>query len=84
MNMTLRNVLQNHRAFLTDDSAFKVVQMVIENISKKWTMPIRDERPALNQFEIAEESLHCLKRIELCKILKRIGLRKTLKSLRLF
>jgi putative transposase len=50
MNMTLRKVLKNHRAFPTDESALKVVYLAIQNISKKWTMPIRDWRPALNQF----------------------------------
>jgi putative transposase len=52
MNMTLRKVLKNHRAFPTDESALKVIYLAIQNISKKWTMPIRDWRPALNQFAI--------------------------------
>ncbi|MBD1997226.1 IS256 family transposase [Leptolyngbya sp. FACHB-541] len=55
MNMTLRKVLKNRRAFPTDESALKVVYLAIQNISKKWTMPIRDWRPALNQFAIAYE-----------------------------
>ncbi len=55
MNMTLRKVLKNHRAFPTDESALKVIYLAIQNISKKWTMPIRDWRPALNQFAIAYE-----------------------------
>ena len=53
MNMTLRKVLKNHRAFPTDESALKAIYLAIQNISKKWTMPIRDWRPALNQFAIA-------------------------------
>jgi transposase-like protein len=55
MNMPLRKVLKNHRAFPTDESALKVIYLAIQNISKKWTMPIRDWRPALNQFAIAYE-----------------------------
>jgi putative transposase len=55
MNMTLRKVLKNHRAFPTDESALKVVYLAIQNIAKKWTMPIRDWRPALNRFAIAYE-----------------------------
>jgi putative transposase len=55
MNMTLRKVLKNHRAFPTDESALKVIYLAILNISQKWTMPIRDWRPALNQFAIAYE-----------------------------
>jgi putative transposase len=52
MNMTLRKVLKNHRAFPTDESALKVIYLAIQNISQKWTMPIRDWKPALNQFAI--------------------------------
>ena len=52
MNMTLRKVLKNHRAFPTDESVLKVVYLAIQNIAKKWTMPIRDWRPALNRFAI--------------------------------
>jgi len=48
----LRKVLKNHRAFPTDDSAMKVVYLAIANIAKKWTMPIRDWKPALNRFVI--------------------------------
>ena len=42
LNMTLRKVLRNHRSFPTDESAMKVIYLAIANISKKWTMPIRD------------------------------------------
>jgi putative transposase len=52
LNMTLRKVIKNHRAFPTDDSALKVVFLAIQNIAKKWTMPIRDWKPALNRFAI--------------------------------
>ena len=53
VNMTLRKVLKNHRAFPTDESALKVVYLAIQNISKKWTMPIKDWKPASNRFAIA-------------------------------
>lgn len=55
MNMTLRKVLKPHRAFPTDESALKVIYLAIQNISKKWTMPIRDWKPALNRFAIEFE-----------------------------
>jgi transposase-like protein len=29
------------------------VYLAIQNISKKWTMPIKDWKPALNRFAIA-------------------------------
>jgi putative transposase len=52
MNMTLRKVLKNHRAFPTDESAMKVIYLAIGNIAKKWTMPIQNWKPALNCFAI--------------------------------
>jgi transposase-like protein len=52
MNMTLRKVLKNHRAFPTDESAMKVVYLAIHHIAKKWTMPIKNWKPALNRFVI--------------------------------
>jgi putative transposase len=52
MNMTLRKVLRNHRNFPTDESAIKVIFLALQNISKKWTMPIRDWKRALNCFAI--------------------------------
>ncbi|WP_416670982.1 IS256 family transposase [Egbenema bharatensis] len=55
LNMTLRKVLKNHRAFPTDDSALKVVYLAIANIAKKWTMPIQNWKAALNRFAIEFE-----------------------------
>jgi putative transposase len=55
VNMTLRKVLRNHRAFPTDESAMKVIYLAIHNLSKKWTMPIRDWKSALNRFAIEFE-----------------------------
>jgi putative transposase len=52
LNMTLRKVLRNHRSFPTDESAMKVIYLAIHNIAKKWTMPIRDWKAALNRFAI--------------------------------
>jgi len=53
--MTLRKVLRNHRSFPTDESALKVVYLAIANSSKKWTMPIRDWKSALNRLAIEFE-----------------------------
>ena len=55
MNMTLRKVLRNHRSFPTDESAMKAIFMAINNISKKWTMPIKDWKAALQRFAIEFE-----------------------------
>jgi putative transposase len=55
MNMTLRKVLRNHRHFPTDEAAMKVIFLALNNIAKKWTMPIRDWKGALNRFAIEFE-----------------------------
>lgn len=52
LNMTLRKVIKNKRVFPTDESVFKLLYLAINNISKKWSMPIRDWHSALNRFTI--------------------------------
>lgn len=52
MNMTLRKVTRNHRIFPHDEAAFKVVYLALQNITKKWTMPISNWKQALNRFAI--------------------------------
>jgi transposase-like protein len=41
--------------FPFDDSAKKVVYLAIDASSKKWTMPIRNYKTALNRFMIEFE-----------------------------
>jgi putative transposase len=52
LNYTLRKVTRNRLSFPTTDSAMKLVYMALQNISQRWTMPIRDWPQALNQFAI--------------------------------
>jgi transposase-like protein len=52
VNYTIRKVSRNRQSFPTTDAAMKLVFMALQNISKKWTMPIRDWGSALNQFAI--------------------------------
>ena len=52
MNMTLRKASRNHRIFPDDDSAINVMFLAARNISKKWTMPIRNWGVALNWFAV--------------------------------
>lgn len=52
MNMVIRKAIRNRRIFPCDESAFKVIFLAIQAASKKWSMPIRDWRPALNHFNI--------------------------------
>lgn len=55
MNMGLRKVSKNRGSFPTDESLLKLYYLVLKNISKKWTMPIRDWKAALNRFTIQFE-----------------------------
>lgn len=50
LNSVIRRPTRNHKAFPSDDSALKVVFMAINQAAKKWTMPIRDWKKALNRF----------------------------------
>jgi putative transposase len=52
VNISLRKVTRNHRIFPSDEAVFKVIYLAIQNIAKKWTMPIRDWKPALNRFAV--------------------------------
>jgi putative transposase len=52
LNMTVRKVIKNKRAFPSDDSMLKLVYLALRNIEKKWTMPIRDWGLAANRFNI--------------------------------
>ena len=52
LNMTLRKVMKNKRLFPSDEAAFKQIYLALQHISRKWTMPIRDWKPALARFMI--------------------------------
>jgi putative transposase len=52
VNMSLRKITKNRGSFPTDDAVLKLFYLALNNISKKWTMPIRDWKAALNRFTI--------------------------------
>jgi putative transposase len=52
LNFSLRKVIKNRALFPNDDAVFKLFYLAIKNISKKWTMPIRNWVDAINQFNI--------------------------------
>lgn len=52
VNMSLRKIIKTRASFPTDDAALKLFFLALNNISKKWTMPIRDWKAALNRFTI--------------------------------
>jgi transposase-like protein len=55
LNSVIRKATKKRKLFPTDDSAKKVIFLAIREASKKWTMPIRNWKPALNRFIIEFE-----------------------------
>jgi transposase-like protein len=55
LNYSLRRVLRNRGTFPNDASITKLLYLALRNASKKWTLPIRDWKAALNQFVIRFE-----------------------------
>ena len=52
LNSVIRKVIKKRKLFPSDDSAKKVIYLAIQEASKKWTMPIRNWKMALNRFMI--------------------------------
>jgi putative transposase len=42
LNMTLRKVSKNRALFPNDEAVFKLLYLALRNISKRWTMPIKN------------------------------------------
>ncbi|AYO05886.1 IS256 family transposase [Vibrio parahaemolyticus] len=55
LNSVIRKAIKKRKLFPTDESARKVIYLAIRDASKKWTMPIRNWRQALNRFMIMFE-----------------------------
>ena len=55
LNSVIRKAIKNRRIFPTASSAMKTVFLAIESASKKWTVTIRNWKPALNRFVIEFE-----------------------------
>ena len=55
LNSVIRKAIKKRKLFPTDDSAKKVIYLAIMDASKKWSMPIRNWKTALNRFMIEFE-----------------------------
>ena len=55
LNSVIRKAIRKRKLFPSDDSATKVVYLAIMDASKKWTMPIKNWKTALNRFMIEFE-----------------------------
>lgn len=55
LNSVIRKAIKKRKLFPHEDSAKKVIYLAIQEASKKWTMPIRNWKTALNRFMIEFE-----------------------------
>ncbi len=55
VNSVIRKYTRNRKIYPSDESALKLVYMAIHEASKKWTMPIRHWKEALNHFAVMFE-----------------------------
>jgi transposase-like protein len=53
--MSLRKIIKTRSSFPTDEAVSKLFYLALNYISKKWTMPLRDWKGALNRFTIQFE-----------------------------
>lgn len=52
LNASLKKVVKKRSAFPTDEAIYKVLYLALKNAAEKWSMPIREWGPAINQFAI--------------------------------
>lgn len=52
VNASIRHITNNRALFPNDESVFKLLYLALTNASRKWTMPIREWKQALQQFAI--------------------------------
>ena len=52
VNMSLRKITKNRGAFPSDEALLKLFYLALNNIAKKWTMPVQNWKPVLNRFTI--------------------------------
>jgi len=52
INRRIRKVTKTKSSFPTDDSLFKILYLIVMDVSEKWTMPLRDWGIILNQLRV--------------------------------
>ncbi|MDZ4784108.1 MAG: IS256 family transposase [Planctomycetia bacterium] len=55
VNSAIRKFTRNRKIYPNEESALKIIFMAIREASRKWTMPIRQWKQALNHFAILFE-----------------------------
>jgi len=56
VNSVIRKFTRNRKIYPNEDSALKIVYMAIREASRKWTMPVKHWKEALNHFAILFEN----------------------------
>lgn len=52
LNRSLRKISKNRGVFPNDEALIKLFYLALMNIAKKWTMPVKNWKAALNRFAI--------------------------------
>jgi putative transposase len=52
LNHSLRKIIKNRGAFPDDEAVMKLLYLALQNVARRWTMPVRDWSAARNQFMI--------------------------------
>jgi putative transposase len=52
VNRSLRKVIKTKAVFPDEDSVFKLIYLAMNNISKRWSRPIKNWKAALSHFAI--------------------------------
>jgi transposase-like protein len=55
VNAVIRKFTRNRKIYPNEESALKIIYMAIREASRKWTMPVRHWKQALNHFAILFE-----------------------------
>lgn len=55
LNHSLRKIIKNRGAFPNDEAIVKILYLALKNASRRWTMPIKNWKAALNMFAIKFE-----------------------------
>jgi len=55
LNSVIRKSIKKPKIFPNDNSAVKIIYLAIEQASRRWSMPFRNWKPAMNRFAIEYE-----------------------------
>lgn len=55
LNFSLRKIIKNRAAFPNDEAVFRLIFLGLQPVSRKWTMPIKNWKTALQQLALVFE-----------------------------